>query len=114
DERLGGLVVLVVLEVLVLELLVVTLAHRGRTVAAATASASVSGCTSWTRKTAAPRSNASTFVAIVPARRSSASGPVMRPRNDLREVPITIGRPSVVSSPIRRSSSRLCSNVFAK
>src|SRR6185312_13489859 len=57
DERLRGLLVLVVLEVLVLELLVVVrLAHRPRTVAAATASASATGATSWTRKTAAPRS----------------------------------------------------------
>src|SRR6185312_8391748 len=116
DERLRGLVLVLisVLEVLVLELLVVLVAHRPRTVAAATASASATGATSWTRKTAAPRSSASTFVAIVPASRSSAALPVRRPRNDLREVPITSGRPSATSSSKRRSSSRLCSTVLPK
>ena len=36
-----------------------------------------------------------TTVASVPATRSAVSRPVIVPRNDLREVPSTIGRPSV-------------------
>src|SRR3954452_20896803 len=89
--------------------------HRGRTVAAATVSASTLGATSWTRKTVAPRSRARTLVATVPATRSAAtSRPVSLPRNDLRDVPITSGRPSAASSSRRRSSSRLCSSVLPK
>ena len=54
------------------------------------------GATSWTRKTLAPRSSASTVVATVAATRSwGSSRPVRRPRNDLRDVPITTGKPSV-------------------
>src|SRR5262249_11652836 len=82
--------------------------HGALTVAAVTVKASRTGATSWTRNTRAPRSYASTFVAIVAATRSSGSSwPVSRPRNDLREVPITTGRPSSTSSSRRRSSSKL-------
>ena len=61
----------------------------------------------------APRSRASTFVAIVPGSRS-ASGrpPVSLPRKLLRQVPITTGRPIAAISSSRRSSSRLCSTVL--
>src|SRR5213076_2255527 len=108
-----GLRALVVLVVALLVEVVGVVCHRAGTVAAATVSASTVGATSWTRKTEAPRSYVSTFVATVPATRSLAcSTPVSRPRNDLREVPMTTGRPSATSSPRRRSSSRLCSTVL--
>src|SRR5262249_24219928 len=108
--RVVGLVVQLVL-VVVVELGVVP-GHPGRNVAAATASASALAATSWTRTTLAPRSNASTLVATVPAIRSVTSRPVSRPRNDLRDVPTTIGRPMATISSSRRSSSRLCSSVL--
>ena len=47
-----------------------------------------------------------------PAGGRLARRPVMLPRNDFRDVPITSGRPSVTSSTRRRSSSRLCSTVL--
>ena len=47
--------------------------------------------------------------AAVANRRSCGSvSPVIRPRNPLRLVPRTNGRPSTANSPRRRSSSRLC------
>ena len=49
-------------------------------------------------------------------RRATAGhvAPVIRPRNDLREAPMTTGRPSATSSSSRRTSSRLCSSVLPK
>ena len=77
-------------------------------------SASATAATSWTRKTRAPRSSAITHVATVPCTRPVTSRPVSVPMNDLREVPITSGRPRSVSSSSRASSSRLCSSVLPK
>src|SRR4051794_23180474 len=107
-----GLLAQVVL-VVVVELGVVP-GHLAANVAAVTARASAVAATSCTRKTLAPRSKASTLVATVPATRSVTSRPVRRPRNDLRDVPTTNGRPSAASSSNRRSSSRLCSSVLPK
>src|SRR5665648_276831 len=59
---------------LVAQLVVGVAVHLPLNVAAATAKAAATGATSWTRNTLAPRSSAITFVAIVPGRRSAASG----------------------------------------
>src|SRR5580693_1433974 len=108
--------------VLVVQLVLLLAVHLPPNVAAATASAAATGATSCTRKTLAPRSSAITFVAIVPGSLASAASgsrappapAAMRPRNVLREVPITSGGPSVVSSSSRRSNVRLCAGVLPK
>ena len=57
----------------------------------------------------------STFVAMVPGSRSSASRPpASLPRKLFREVPTTTGRPIATISSRRLRSSRLCSSVLAE
>src|SRR4051794_23476850 len=110
DRRLGSLAVLVVWVYAIR--VVFQFPSWVGTVAAATFSASATGATSCTRKIDAPRSYASTFVAIVPGTRSRGSRPVIFPRKLLRDVPTTTGRPIATISSSRRSSSRLCSTVL--
>jgi len=59
-----------------------------------------------------PAATASATVAAVPKARSSTLRPVSLPMVDLREVPISVGKPSATSRSSARSSARLCSGSF--
>src|SRR5680860_758133 len=117
-DRHGGLGGLVVVVEVVGQVVVRLLAHgcftpSPSTTAAVTASAAITAATSCTRNIDAPRSSASTLVAIVPGKRpDSGRPPASLPRKLLREVPTTSGRPIATSSSRRRSSSRLWSTVL--
>src|SRR5262245_5623564 len=84
--------------------------------ARAAVSASTCSRTSWTRRIVAPRSQAApaapTLAATEPV--VASGSPSSFPSELFREIPTTTGRPSAVSSPRRRISSKLCSTVLPK